>query len=156
MEPAAVEHLAAPQEWWQYGVLGVGILVFGIVITILAKEYRKVVKDAARERDAWAIERTGWAVERASQTMEKERIRADAHAQHNVLLVEYAKKLEEEHRGHLREMAEVHKECQEREDSIRDDFDELTKLRSDEQKKTMDALADALDKLGGKITTRRY
>ncbi len=156
MEPAAAQQLASPQQWWQYGVLGIGILVFGIVITILAKEYKKVVKDSAREREAMAAERTAWAIERAGWAMEKERIAAEFNRQHNVLLVEYAKKVDEENRTHAKALVDAHKECQEREDSIRDDYDELTKLRSDEQKKTMDALADALEKLGGKLTPRRY
>ena len=141
MDPTTAAQFASPQQWWQYGVLGVGVVIFAVVIVFLFKKYEAQTKVVENERKAMADERLAWAIERERWGIERERIRAEFETRHANLVTEYAKQVNADH--------DV---CQEREDAIREEFDKLTQLRSDEQKRAMDALVESLGKLGDKLT----
>ena len=136
MDPAQPS-LTSPASWWQYGVLGVGILVFGIVIRYLFSEYRSVVKQSTEREIAMAAERAAWQTER-------ERLATDYHAQVNQILKDYAQKIQEEHES-----------CQEREDAIREDYAEMVEKMAAEQSKASDALINTLQKFQDRIVLSR-
>lgn len=133
MEPAEV----AQQGWWQYGVLGVGVVVFGLVIRFLFKQYQREVRKYQESQAIIAEERKGWAVER-------ERIRAEYDQCHHDLLREYAEKIQQEH-----------KECQEREDRMREEHDARVERMADEQAKSNESLIAMLEKLQERMVLSR-
>lgn len=158
---AAIEQLApaAQTTLLQYGVLGVGIIVFGGVIVFLFKQYQKQIKkneeqakEIGEERKTWAVEReqtkSAWAMERETtkreHAVEKERMSTEAEERHAALVLEYAHKIEEEH-----------KICREREDAIREDYDAKTTVRSDEMRRAQDALTTMLEKLTDRLVFSR-
>lgn len=125
MEPAEL----AQQAWWQYGILGVVALVFALVIRFLFKQYQREVRKNQDKDKMIADERQAWAVER-------EKIRGEFDEHHTDLLKEYAQKIQAEH-----------KECQEREATIRRERDEMVERMADEQRKANDAMVEMLQKL---------
>ena len=131
MDP--LKAVADSQQWWQYGVLGVGIVVFGVVIVYLFKQYKVQVAKTIKANEANVIERTAWAVE-------KERLRIEFEQRHNDLLKSYAADIQAEH-----------VECVAREDRLRTSHaDELERV-SDEQRKASDAMVVMLQKLQDRL-----
>lgn len=131
MDP--LKAVADSQQWWQYGVLGVGIVVFGVVIVYLFKQYKVQVAKTIKANEANVVERTAWAVE-------KERLRIEFEQRHNDLLKSYAADIQAEH-----------VECVAREDRMRvAHADELERV-SDEQRKASDAMVVMLQKLQDRL-----
>lgn len=132
MDPVEVS-----QSWWQYGVLGVGIVVFGIVIRFLFKQYQREVRKNQEKDELVARERTAWAVE-------KERIRGEYDVRYHEVLKTYAEKLQEEH-----------EESQKREDMLRAAHEDMVEKMADEQRKGADALIEMLQKLQDRMVFSR-
>jgi len=154
-----------PATWWQYGVLGIAVLVFAWVIIALFRKYEGQIKQreaadaaAAAERQAWAVERertkneyeqrfgeleTEMIKERQIWQVERERLRAEYDGKYHDVIKEYAAKLQEEHR-----------QCQIREDQIRKEHAEMIEAISSEQAKSAESLTTMLEKLQDRFVFR--
>ena len=128
-------------EAWQYGVLGIAVLVFGWVIHHLFNRYekreqvltteRKEIHDAARN----AAHAHG---------IERETLRTQHEASLRTIAEGYAKALREDREA-----------MQEREDQIRREFSELMEAVASDSAKMASELTTVLNKIYDRLTVQR-
>lgn len=118
---------------WQYGVLGIAVLVFGWVIYHLFNRYeaRETVMTAERETIHAAARQAAEA-----HAVEREAVRANYEAAMRALAESYGKSLREDRA-----------DAQEREDQIRREFSELMESVAAESSKMAAELTAVLNKI---------
>lgn len=139
---AGPKTFADASDWWQYGVLGVGIVVFAGVIVFLFRALERRNDQIAVERKAIEDERKSWVIEREKWGVEREKMRAD-----------FEVKSKEQSQNLARELQEFVKTGRETENGIRREFADMLEGMSGEQTKSSTILANMLDKLTDRITS---
>jgi hypothetical protein len=123
-----MEDVTANAAWWQYGAIGVMLVVFGLVIRYLFKRYERREVLIGRERVAMAAEREAW-------NTQKETLRA-----------EYEKSLRTQIETFLAEARAERVTNREHEDLARAEFAEIIERISAEASRSSTALVEMLQK----------
>jgi membrane-associated HD superfamily phosphohydrolase len=125
------------EPFLRYGVLGIAVLVFAVVIVRLFKEYKESVAALESGRVTMEKERATWAVER-------ERLRAESDTRYHDVIKDYAQKLVDEH-----------KLCREREDALHRENNALIEEMAEAQNKSSSELIEMLEKLQDRFVFKR-
>lgn len=158
--------------WWdKYGLLGVGIFVFGTVIGYLFKlligaQNARVAqcdaekKERAAEKEAWSLERQKWVNEREAWDNEREKARQLQEVELARARADFETKRAELSERMGKEIRELYKAAQDREDEIRREYSELAEATSANNVRGSEAMASAVQKIYEKLAspkgTRRY
>lgn len=137
MNETNMTQLASPQQWWQYGVLGIAVLVFAFVIVFLFKRYEKREDKIAEERKEMTKKEAAW-------ELREEKIRS-----------EYEEKMAAISEACAERVISVLEDSREHEDKVRREFFEELKHMSEAARLSNAALSDMLNKLSERVTTRR-
>ncbi len=137
---------AMPQQMWQYGVLGVVVVVFALVIKHLFKRYEAlnslVLAELKAKEKEIADERSAWNSERIRLATKEFSLRQEFEERHTTLVKDYAKQI-----------VTMQEEARARESATRKENAEIQRQTGEAARHANEALTTLLQKFYERMTS---